>query len=117
MTPTGGLPPTLPPPLGEAARRIAARARCQVPLDGFSPAAVAVPLVQTPAGLALLFTVRTYVTSERKPGIWCLSLDATNALAVALGRYVRRMPYHRAWATTATRGAGGGARSRHSPGT
>jgi uncharacterized protein len=40
--------------------------------------------------------VRTYVTAERKPGIWFLSLDTTSRLAVELGRRLFRLRQHRA---------------------
>lgn len=40
--------------------------------------------------------VRTYVEQGGKPGVWFFSLDATNALAVALGRRLFHLPYHRA---------------------
>jgi uncharacterized protein YqjF (DUF2071 family) len=43
-------------------------------------------------------SLRTYVSEERTgtPGVVCLSLDASNLLAVAAGRAVYRLPYH--WA-------------------
>jgi uncharacterized protein len=43
-------------------------------------------------------SLRTYVREERTgaPGVFCLSLDASNLLAVAVGRAVYRLPYH--WA-------------------
>lgn len=37
--------------------------------------------------------VRTYATFDGKPGIWFLSLDAANRLAVAAARRVYRLPY------------------------
>jgi len=40
--------------------------------------------------------VRTYVTAEGKPGVWFFSLDAANALAVAVARRWFHLPYHRA---------------------
>lgn len=40
--------------------------------------------------------VRLYVTLDGKPGVWFLSLDATNALAVAAARQFFHLPYHRA---------------------
>jgi uncharacterized protein YqjF (DUF2071 family) len=40
--------------------------------------------------------VRTYVTSEGKPGIWFLSLDTSNCLAVQAARRTYRLPYHHA---------------------
>lgn len=59
-------PAGLPPLLREAGRRIGARPRREVPLDGFAPAAVAVPLVRVPGGLAVLFTVRTAHVEQHK---------------------------------------------------
>jgi uncharacterized protein YqjF (DUF2071 family) len=43
-------------------------------------------------------SLRTYVREERTgtPGVVCLSLDASNLLAVAVGRAFYRLPYH--WA-------------------
>jgi len=40
--------------------------------------------------------VRTYVTAEGKPGVWFFSLDAANALAVAVARRWFHLPYYRA---------------------
>ncbi len=40
--------------------------------------------------------VRTYVTHNGKPGVWFLSLDATNPLAVWAARRWFHLPYHRA---------------------
>jgi hypothetical protein len=40
--------------------------------------------------------VRTYVEHDGKPGVWFLSLDATNALAVWAARRFFHLPYHRA---------------------
>ena len=40
--------------------------------------------------------VRTYVTLERKPGVWFFSLDAANAVAVAAARLSFHLPYFRA---------------------
>ena len=40
--------------------------------------------------------VRTYVTSAGKPGIWFLSLDTANRLAVHAARKAYRLPYHHA---------------------
>jgi len=40
--------------------------------------------------------VRTYVTRGGKPGIWFMSLDTSNALAVHAARKAYRLPYHRA---------------------
>src|SRR5919107_2435972 len=37
--------------------------------------------------------VRTYATVDGKPGIWFLSLDAANRLAVQTARRVYRLPY------------------------
>lgn len=40
--------------------------------------------------------VRIYVEAEGKPGVWFLSLDATNPLAVWAARQFFHLPYHRA---------------------
>jgi uncharacterized protein YqjF (DUF2071 family) len=38
--------------------------------------------------------VRTYVEHDGRPGVWFLSLDATSALAVWVGRRFFHLPYH-----------------------
>jgi uncharacterized protein len=40
--------------------------------------------------------VRLYVEAEGRPGVWFLSLDATNPLAVWAARRFFHLPYHRA---------------------
>lgn len=50
--------------------------------------------------------VRTYVSRDGKPGVWFLSLDATNALAVWAARRYFHLPYYRA-RMTLTEEAGG----------
>ena len=40
--------------------------------------------------------VRLYVEADGKPGVWFLSLDATNPLAVWAARRFFHLPYHRA---------------------
>jgi uncharacterized protein len=40
--------------------------------------------------------VRTYVTRDRKPGIWFFSLDASSQVAVEAARRLYRLPYFRA---------------------
>jgi uncharacterized protein YqjF (DUF2071 family) len=53
-----------------------------------------------PGRLALAFpelNVRTYVTAGGKPGVWFLSLDAANTLAVIAARLTYHLPYFRAW--------------------
>ncbi|MFN7960699.1 MAG: DUF2071 domain-containing protein [Thermoanaerobaculia bacterium] len=40
--------------------------------------------------------VRTYVEHQGRPGVWFLSLDATNPLAVWAARRYFHLPYHRA---------------------
>ena len=40
--------------------------------------------------------LRLYVERDGKPGVWFLSLDATNALAVWAARRFFHLPYHRA---------------------
>src|SRR6266404_10006502 len=42
--------------------------------------------------------VRTYVTCDGEPGVWFFSLDAGNALAVAIARAWFHLPYFRAHA-------------------
>ena len=37
--------------------------------------------------------VRTYVTREGRPGVWFLSLDATNPFAVRAARFLYHLPY------------------------
>ncbi len=44
----------------------------------------------------LELNVRTYVTDGHKPGVWFFSLDAENALAVAMARAWFGLPYFRA---------------------
>jgi hypothetical protein len=41
-------------------------------------------------------SLRTYVHEERSgtPGVFCLSLDASNLLAVGIGRAIYSLPYH-----------------------
>jgi uncharacterized protein YqjF (DUF2071 family) len=51
-----------------------------------------IPLVSTFPEI----NVRTYVTSNDKPGIWFMSLDTSNWLAVLAARTAYRLPYHRA---------------------
>lgn len=51
--------------------------------------------------------VRTYVTTGDRPGVWFFSLDAANALAVALARARFHLPYFNAdMACTVTAGEG-----------
>jgi len=45
--------------------------------------------------------VRTYLTAGGKPGVWFFSLDAANALAVAIARAWFHLPYFRARMTSA----------------
>jgi len=40
--------------------------------------------------------VRTYVVADEKPGVWFFSLDAGNAIAVAIARAWFHLPYFRA---------------------
>jgi uncharacterized protein YqjF (DUF2071 family) len=40
--------------------------------------------------------VRTYVSAEGKPGVFFFSLDAANAVAVAVARALLNLPYYRA---------------------
>lgn len=48
----------------------------------------------------LELNVRTYVTLDRKPGIWFFSLDASSWPAVTAARRTSRLPYHRARMST-----------------
>jgi uncharacterized protein YqjF (DUF2071 family) len=48
--------------------------------------------------------VRTYVSHDGKPGVWFLSLDATNPLAVVAARRWFDLPYHRASIEVSTTG-------------
>jgi uncharacterized protein YqjF (DUF2071 family) len=48
--------------------------------------------------------VRTYVEHGGKPGVWFLSLDATNALAVWAARRFFHLPYYRAAMTLTPNG-------------
>lgn len=70
--------------------------------------------------------VRLYVEAEGKPGVWFLSLDATNPLAVWAARRFFHLPYYRADITlaydgsqirydAARRGAGARFRARYRP--
>jgi uncharacterized protein YqjF (DUF2071 family) len=49
--------------------------------------------------------VRTYVVRDGKPGVWFFSLDAANALAVAVARRWFHLPYFRARMRCAAAGA------------
>jgi uncharacterized protein YqjF (DUF2071 family) len=51
--------------------------------------------------------VRTYVRAEGKPGVWFFSLDAANAIAVAVARASFHLPYFRAQMSL-TQTVGGG---------
>ncbi|MHB0958507.1 MAG: YqjF family protein [Pirellulaceae bacterium] len=48
--------------------------------------------------------VRTYVVKDNKPGVWFLSLDAANTLAVLGARWLYDLPYHRARMSCVRRG-------------
>jgi uncharacterized protein YqjF (DUF2071 family) len=52
----------------------------------------------------LELNVRTYVTSDGKPGIWFFSLDASSQVAVAAARLLYRLPYFRASISLRRRG-------------
>lgn len=57
------------------------------------------PRLLPPVGIVSDFpeiNVRTYVRVGDRAGVWFLSLDADDRIAVALGRGVFRLPYHRA---------------------
>ncbi len=47
--------------------------------------------------------VRTYVVADGKPGVWVFSLDAGNAIAVAIARAWFHLPYFRACMSCAAR--------------
>lgn len=81
-----------------------------------------VPLISTFPEI----NVRTYVTSAGKRGIWFLSLDTSNRLAVPAARWSYRLPYHHAsqsarrrgdWTefTSERRGGGAGFAGRYRP--
>ena len=50
--------------------------------------------------------VRVYVTRDGKPGVWFLSLDATNPLAVMAARRLFHLPYYRSDIDITSRGDG-----------
>lgn len=50
--------------------------------------------------------VRTYVTREGKPGVWFLSLDAANPLAVRVARRLFHLPYQHATMSITAEGEG-----------
>jgi 8-oxo-dGTP pyrophosphatase MutT (NUDIX family) len=52
--------------VSDLVRRLGERPRHEIPLHGFAPAAVTVPLVSTPEGLTVLFTVRTAHVEQHK---------------------------------------------------
>ena len=54
--------------------------------------------------------VRVYVTRDGRPGVWFLSLDATNPLAVATARRFFHLPYYRAEIDITAEGEGFGYR-------
>ncbi|MBY0457666.1 MAG: DUF2071 domain-containing protein [Gemmataceae bacterium] len=56
--------------------------------------------------------VRLYVERDGKPGVWFLSLDATNPLAVWAAKRFFHLPYHRARIDVAPEGGGFRYRSR-----
>ncbi len=59
--------------------------------------------------------VRTYVTDGERPGVFFLSLDAPNAMAVGLGRRLYGLPYLRSRVSLTTRGASVSVRSEREP--
>ncbi|MEW6488398.1 MAG: CoA pyrophosphatase [Thermodesulfobacteriota bacterium] len=69
-------------------RRLGARERRVLPLDGFLPAAVAVPLMPTADGLSVLLTVRTTHVEQHKGEISFpggrIDPDDADALSAAL---------------------------------
>ncbi len=61
--------------------------------------------------------VRVYVERDGKPGVWFLSLDATNRLAVWVGRTIHHVPYYLAAMRHAPDGDGFALRSVRRGGT
>jgi len=61
--------------------------------------------------------VRVYVEAEGKPGVWFLSLDATNRLAVWAAKRFFHLPYHRAHMSILRDAVGYAYRSRRCEGT
>jgi uncharacterized protein YqjF (DUF2071 family) len=59
--------------------------------------------------------VRTYVERDGKPGVWFLSLDATNPLAVWAARTFFHLPYYRAGMTLSDDGRRIEYRSKRGP--
>jgi len=59
--------------------------------------------------------VRTYVTDGKRRGVFFLSLDAPNAMAVGLGRRLWGLPYVRSEVSLATRGDSVSVRSEREP--
>lgn len=72
-------------------RRLEARERRVLPLDGFLPAAVAVPLMPTADGLSVLLTVRTTHVEQHKGEISFpggrIDPDDADALSAALREF------------------------------
>lgn len=56
--------------------------------------------------------VRVYVSRDGRPGVWFLSLDATNPVAVMVARRLFHLPYYRAGIAIAPAGEGFTYRSR-----
>jgi uncharacterized protein len=93
-----------------------------IPIDSFDGSAwIAVTPFEVaglrPRGLPPLprfpeLNVRTYTTIGGRGGIWFLSLDAANALAVVAARTAYRLPYRRARMTIARGGGEVAYRSR-----
>jgi len=50
--------------------------------------------------------LRLYVTRDRRPGVWFLSLDATNVVAIWAARTFFHLPYHHAAIDIRPHGAG-----------
>jgi uncharacterized protein YqjF (DUF2071 family) len=63
------------------------------------------PFPSVPGTSAFLeLNLRLYVRYQDRPGVWFISLDASNTLAVHTARWLFDLPYHRATMSMKTRG-------------
>lgn len=63
------------------------------------------PFPSVPGTSAFLeLNLRLYVRYQDRPGVWFISLDASNTLAVHTARWLFDLPYHRAGMRMETRG-------------
>jgi uncharacterized protein YqjF (DUF2071 family) len=61
----------------------------------------------SPVGLSFAeLNLRTYVTTDGRPGVYFFNLDADDRVGVRLARSLFRLPYYRASMTVGTRGEG-----------